>query len=144
MNMMFWFLFLVTLLATYTDVRSHKIYNWLTLPALLVVIGWVFLMGNTDVFIQHGISLTFMFLVSLLLFRFGRMGGGDVKLLWVLAAAFPIFDFINVLLTIFVVGGLYAIVQMSVFSKNKNVPYAIPIFFGLLIYGYLNGFMMIF
>ncbi|MGC9159008.1 MAG: A24 family peptidase [Terracidiphilus sp.] len=75
-----WPTLVVLVVASFTDLRSHRIPNWLVLPFLaagIVVSGW---RGG-----WHGLVLSFAGLgVALLIFGFlfwlGGMGAGDVKL----------------------------------------------------------------
>jgi prepilin peptidase CpaA len=75
-----WPTLIVVALATFTDLRSRRIPNWLVLPVLLagiVVSGW--LHGG------HGIGQSFAgfglgLLIYGILFWMGGMGAGDVKL----------------------------------------------------------------
>ncbi|HEY3396530.1 MAG TPA: A24 family peptidase [Armatimonadota bacterium] len=77
----------ITGIAVYTDVRWGKIFNALTLPALLAGLVLNGLYSGIDGLILsvEGIALGFaMFIVSAL---FGRiLGGGDIKLLMAVGA----------------------------------------------------------
>ena len=74
-------LLVVAAVAAACDLRSGRIYNWLTLPALLAgvaVHGWI---GGL---VGVGIAVLGALLTAApawVLFRHGGMGGGDVKLL---------------------------------------------------------------
>ena len=90
-------------IAVVTDLRSHKIYNWLTFPLIVLGLG-----GNT---LQHG-SQGLLFSVegvgvaclALLLFLLRGLGAGDLKLLWGVGALMgPTFTLWAVLCT--TVGG---------------------------------------
>lgn len=76
-------LFLAGLLfcAAVTDLRSYRIPNWLTFPALIVGLGLHTYLHGTDglIFSVEGLGVGLgMFLV---LYAMGGMGAGDVKLL---------------------------------------------------------------
>jgi prepilin peptidase CpaA len=98
----------VSLIALYTDVRWLKIYNWLTLPALLcglvlnpVVNGWWGLLDSVEGF-------AFAFAVSLPFY--GRLFfGGDVKLLCALGAIGGVKFTMGMLLYAGVAGGIEAL-----------------------------------
>ena len=74
------------LVATYTDVREHKIYNWTTYPGILlgfVLIGYVGgragLLDSCSGFLACGMIMIVLFLLF-------DIGGGDVKLIAMMAA----------------------------------------------------------
>ena len=77
---------IVLLVAVVTDIRTRKIYNWLTFPAIVLGIAlnvW-FLGWHGLVFSLEGVGVACL---SLLLFALlGGMGAGDVKLLWAVGA----------------------------------------------------------
>jgi len=78
--LVYWPIVAVLVVATFTDVRSRRIPNWLVFPFFvlgLVVSGW--LQG------WHGVEMSFAgaglgLLIYGLLFWVGGMGAGDVKL----------------------------------------------------------------
>ncbi len=78
-------LVLLTLLlapATYFDLRTRRIPNWLTLPPLPVALWWAW--GHDTL----GLTLTVL-AAGYLAFRFGGLGGADSKLAAVIAAVSP-------------------------------------------------------
>ncbi|MGA3010158.1 MAG: prepilin peptidase [Terracidiphilus sp.] len=90
-----WPTLLVLFVATFTDIRSRRIPNWLVLPFLLAGIlispwrpDW---RGNIQGFGWHGLGQSFAGMgLGLLIFGFlfwlGGMGGGDLKLCAALGA----------------------------------------------------------
>jgi len=84
-----WPTVLVLAVATFTDLRSRRIPNWLVLPFLLAGIvaspwrsDWH---GNTQGFSWHGLGQSFAgmglgLLIYGVMFWMGGMGAGDVKL----------------------------------------------------------------
>jgi prepilin peptidase CpaA len=79
----------VAALAAWTDLRSGRIPNWLTLGALLAgvvaraVSGWMFFGGLRGALLSGGYSIAGALvcgLVPFLLYWLGGAGGGDVKL----------------------------------------------------------------
>ncbi|MGE4107017.1 MAG: prepilin peptidase [Bacteriovoracia bacterium] len=112
---------LISLIALATDVARGKIYNWLTLPALLLGIavsaslaGWS---GASDSLLGAGAGL----LLFGWIFWLGFMGAGDVKLLMALGAW----------------GGLAYTADVAVFSVAVG---AVIAFFVLLFKGRLPDF----
>jgi prepilin peptidase CpaA len=110
---------LLIILAGYTDYRKRLIENRLTLPA--IAIG--FLLN----FIGHGwqgillSSLGLMTGVGLLLlpFLFGKLGGGDVKLIGAIGAMLGSHSVLNVVLYTALAGGAYAI-SASFLNNSLN------------------------
>ena len=97
-------------LAMYSDFRWRKIANRLTLPAivlglLLNLLGngwWGLLWSLLGCFAGIGLFL--------LPYRFGKIGGGDVKLMGALGALLGIYSVLNIALYAAVVGGLISFV----------------------------------
>jgi prepilin peptidase CpaA len=84
-----WPVVVVLTIATFTDLRSRRIPNWLVFPFLLVGIvssPWRFdWHGSAHGFAWHGVGQCFAglglgFLVYGVMFFMGGMGAGDVKL----------------------------------------------------------------
>lgn len=77
---------IVLTIAVVTDIRTRKIYNWLTFPAILLGIvfnawehGWPGMLFSLE---GVGVACLSLVLFALL----GGMGAGDVKLLWAVGA----------------------------------------------------------
>ena len=100
------------LIAAFTDLRSRQIGNWLTgCVALGAPLFW---WANglhlwPDVAVQLGVALGTLALLAAL-FRFGAMGGGDVKLLTALALWIEPTPFLDLIVVMSLVGGVLAIV----------------------------------
>ncbi|MDR2431676.1 MAG: prepilin peptidase [Candidatus Margulisbacteria bacterium] len=77
---------LVILIAVATDLRARKIYNWLTIPALLLGLGWHFWLSGIPGLVMEIKVVVFCGIVFFLAFAAGGLGGGDVKLLAAVAA----------------------------------------------------------
>jgi prepilin peptidase CpaA len=79
---------LVTILvaASFMDLRSGKIPNWLTLPAILLGVALSLLTGGRDGLFNSVTGLAVGSGLLLLPFVLGGMGGGDVKLLGAIGA----------------------------------------------------------
>lgn len=122
------FLFLLTIWAAVSDLRTKKIPNRVVIPSFFFALFLVAFLPSIDP-IQHLYSLLLMIVISVPLFSFGWMGGGDIKLLYVLAVSFPLLSFGWLFFTIAIAGGVQALVQMF-FTKKKAMPYGIAIFVG--------------
>jgi prepilin peptidase CpaA len=102
----------VTLVAGWIDFRTHKIPNWLTVPALAAGIalrtalaGW----GGAKASLE-GALLALILLLPLVLLR--ALGAGDWKLMGALGAFLGPWLFLFVLLGSIFVSGLMAVVEM--------------------------------
>jgi prepilin peptidase CpaA len=76
----------VVTIAAFWDVRTAKIPNMLTYPAIGIGLGIGLWPGTEPALISSLIGLAVAFLPALLLFATGGIGGGDVKLLAALGA----------------------------------------------------------
>jgi prepilin peptidase CpaA len=132
---------LVTLLAlaisVFTDLRERRILNWVTIPALAVVIGLFGTAGGwplvKNALIGMAVCAVPMFLAALP----GWVGMGDVKLIAVggAAAGFP--ASISVLFYVTIAGGLQAALWLAQARIRgspppRHVPYACSIAAGTI------------
>jgi prepilin peptidase CpaA len=69
------------IIAAFTDVRSFKIYNALTLPLLASGLVYHGMVGGSGSLLLSVLGMLFGFFIPFLLFLAGGMGGGDVKLM---------------------------------------------------------------
>ncbi len=98
-------LFLLLGIAAWTDATRHKIYNWNTYPGVLIALaargldgGWLGVQDGIRGFLVCGFIMIVCFVF------FPDMGGGDVKLIAMMGAAFGAHDGILVMLWTFVLG----------------------------------------
>lgn len=99
----------IALVATVTDVIYNKIFNWLTLPAMVLGLafgaysnGW---MGLLQSFLGIGVAL----LLYGWMFAIRVMGAGDVKLLMAMGALGGVFFVIDIAVVAILVGGVMAL-----------------------------------
>ncbi len=118
------------------DVRARLIPNWLNLAIALTAIPFWWLSGYAlwpDIAIQIGLAAgTFLFFATL--FRFGMMGGGDVKLLAALALWLPLASIVKLLAIMSIAGGVLALAMLvrkwrSNTEEKTEVPYGVAIAF---------------
>ena len=131
------------IVAASTDIRRRQIDNWLNATIALgaPLFWWASGMALwPDVAIQFGLAAgTFIVLASL--FAFGAMGGGDVKLLTVLALWIRPEMFLNLVLIMALAGGLLTILMGSWHIARRQreklaIPYGVAIAFaGLFVLG---------
>ncbi len=103
-------LILALFIALITDIRSHKIPNWLTYPLIiLAIISYSDVNGLQGLlFSAEGLGLGLAVLMPL--YIVGGMGAGDVKLMAAVGAALgPVHLFYAFLCTA-IAGGIYALI----------------------------------
>ena len=92
---------LVTFTGALTDVRSGKVYNWLTYPAALVGLALSFFFAPPDPW-QSALALGGALLLNGILRTVGRMGARDLKLMAAIGALkglpFVIFSSVYIIL----------------------------------------------
>lgn len=110
----------VTLVAAFVDFRTHKIPNWLTVPALVlgltlrtVISGWAGAKASLE-----GAALALVLLLPLVLMR--ALGAGDWKLMGAVGAFTGPILFLFVLLGSVLVSGLMAMVEMTRTRRVKE------------------------
>lgn len=126
----------VTLVAAWTDWRSRKIPNWLTVPALVIGVavnsyadGWQGAKGSLE-----GAGLALVLLLPVVILR--GLGAGDWKLMGAVGALLGPSLFLAVLTVSVLVAGAMAIVQMvrarRVVRTLKNL---VVLVHGFIIFG---------
>lgn len=116
------------------DARTREIANWKTAAIALLAPAWWVANGLPlwpDVAIQLGVAVA-VFAVFLVVFHFGLMGGGDVKMIVALSLWLPFPAFVTMLMVMSVAGGIVTIAMMIErrIARNKNqieVPYGVAI-----------------
>jgi prepilin peptidase CpaA len=110
----------VTLVAAFVDFRTHRIPNWLTVPALFLglgvrsaISGWAGTKASLE-----GAGLALVLLLPLVLMR--ALGAGDWKLMGAVGAFVGPAMFLFVLLGSVLVSGLMAMVEMMRTRRVKE------------------------
>ncbi len=125
--------------AAATDLKRRQIDNWLNGAIALAAPAFWWASGMSlwpDVAIQFGIAvLAFAFFAAL--FAMKLMGGGDVKLLTVLALWIEPTAFLQLLIIMALAGGALTIVMgiIHILRRQKDrlaIPYGVAIAFGAL------------
>jgi len=139
------------LVAAIGDWRHRIIPNWLNAAIALLAIPFWWASGLSlwpDVALQVGLALGVLFAFNLM-FTFGWMGGGDVKLLGALALWMPWGAMLYLLAIMSIAGGVLTLAMLiphriAKTAGNPEVPYGIAIAFaGLWLIGerFLNQFV---
>ncbi|SMF61300.1 A24 family peptidase [Allosphingosinicella indica] len=137
------------IVAVIGDVRERRIPNWLNgAIALAAIPFWIASgLGLAEIGIQIGAALV-VFLLFAIAFRFGAMGGGDVKLLAALALWLPPLAMLELLVVMSLAGGALTIAmalrhRLARAEGKLKIPYGVAIAFGgfwLIGERYLNQF----
>jgi prepilin peptidase CpaA len=127
-------LFLLLVSAGIEDARAREIANWKNAAIALLAPLWWWANGLSlwpGVALIFGIALI-VFVLFAFVFRFGWMGGGDVKLIGALALWLPPLPLINMLVLMSLIGGgltLLLVVERAV-RRGRNgieIPYGVAI-----------------
>ncbi|MGA1863859.1 MAG: prepilin peptidase [bacterium] len=107
------FLSIVLIIAAISDIRSHKIRNWLTFPAIGVgIIYHTYIKGFQGfLFSTKGVFLGFAFLLVFYLMQ--GTGAGDVKLMGAVGGLLGPLGVFKAFLFTALTGGIYAIVLLA-------------------------------
>src|SRR5919206_1048894 len=120
-----------------TDVRRRIILNWVTVPALAVVIALFGVSGGWPLVKNSAIGIAVCALPMFLAALPGWIGMGDVKLMAVCGAVAGFPAAVAVLLFVTIAGGIEALLQLASakvrgLSAPRHVPYACSIAAGTL------------
>ena len=103
-------LLVLLLVATFTDVRTHKIYNWTTYPGILLGFALSGYFGGQDGFRDSFSGFLMCGLIMIVCFLMFDIGGGDVKLIAMMGAFLGLHDGIEALLITFIFGSAMGMV----------------------------------
>lgn len=96
--------------ATVTDVRGHRIYNWTTYPGIVAGLVLNAALGGWAGLEESGLGLLVCGFVMLVCFVLFNVGGGDVKLIAMLGAFLGLERGITAMLWTFVLGAVMGMV----------------------------------
>lgn len=118
----------------YSDIRYRLIFNKITAAiALAAPLYWYatggFSFGEVGL---HLLTATIVFIFFLIAFRFGAMGGGDVKLFAALALWWPWVDVMRMILFASVTGAAVTIIFVIIHKLKQQdgrarIPYGVAI-----------------
>jgi prepilin peptidase CpaA len=120
-----------------TDLKQRRILNWITVPALALVVGLFGTAGGWPLVKNSLVGMAVCAVPMLLAALPGWIGVGDAKLMAVCGAAAGYPPAVAVLLFVTIAGGLQAIVtlvaaRMRGSPPPRHVPYACSIAAGTL------------
>jgi prepilin peptidase CpaA len=118
----------------YTDIRYRLIFNKITIGIALAAPLYWYATGGftlTEVGI-HLLTATIVFIFFAIAFRFGAMGGGDVKLFAALALWWPWLSVIEMILYASILGALVTIIFLIIHKVKQQdgrarIPYGVAI-----------------
>lgn len=115
-----WITIIVVLIAMYTDILWRKVFNRLTFPAAIIGLALYTLESGWSGLLFSSIGLILGLVIFIVPFVFGKMGGGDVKLIGALGALVGGYGIINIILYTAITGGVLAVVIASYNKKLKD------------------------
>ena len=119
------------------DWRTRTIPNWLNGTIALLAIPFWWSVGLSlwpGVALQIGLAVA-VFALFAIAFRFGAMGGGDVKMAAALALWLPFAGVVKLLVIMSIAGGVLTVAMLAAHRMAKaagqpEIPYGIAIAFG--------------
>ncbi len=110
----------ILLIAVISDIRLHKIRNWLTFPAMVVGIAYYSYIGGLEglLFSATGIALGVVILMPF--YFMGGMGAGDVKLMGAVGGMLGVKGVLVAFLCTALVGGIWAIILLTLHGHLKD------------------------
>ena len=107
-------------IAAMTDLRAFKIHNLLTIPLLLTGLAYHAAVGGMDGFKVSLAGAGFGFGVLFLFYLIGGVGGGDIKLLAGIGAWLGIPLTGVLVLAASILGGVYAVFQITMSGRARE------------------------
>lgn len=142
----------LVLYGAWSDARSLRIPNWVSLALLGLFVPMVFVAGlGFEAVAWHVAAGALLLVVGIALFAFGLLGGGDAKLLATAALWVGWNDLLLLVFAVVLVGGVLSLAVIllrkglglwpdwlvknaaGLFTPNKAVPYGIAIAIGAMI-----------
>ena len=102
-------LVMILIAASFIDIRSHRIPNWLTYPAVMFGIGAHTLLQGLDGLFFSGSGMLLGFGLLIVFYLVGGMGAGDVKLMAAVGAFLGPKGVFAAFIFTALAGGIYAV-----------------------------------
>ena len=109
----------VLIIATITDIRSHRIPNWLTLPAIITGLGLNLISAGAGGFLFGIEGLLLGIGLFIVLYIMGGMGAGDVKLMGAVGAMLGPQMVLMAAFYTAIAGGIYAVAVILFYPRAR-------------------------
>jgi prepilin peptidase CpaA len=117
---LFLFLTIVLLIAVISDIRLHKIPNWLTYPAMMGAIIYHTSTRGIGGFLYSVEGVGAGFAVLIIFYLMGGMGAGDVKLMGAVGGLLGPKGVFTAFVFTAIMGGLYALALLTFHGHLKE------------------------
>ena len=125
------------IVAAMGDLRTRTIPNWLNAAIALTAIPFWFFSGLSfwpGIASQVAVAMI-VFVIFAVAFRFGAMGGGDVKMIAAIALWLPMEAVLKLLVIMSLAGGVLTVAMLLRHKLSKSgaileIPYGVAIAFG--------------
>lgn len=112
-------LLVVLIIATITDIRSQRIPNWLTFPAIISGLGINFISGGAGGLLFSMMGLLIGIGIFIVLYIMGGMGAGDIKLMGAVGAMLGPQMVLMAALYTAIAGAIYALAIILLHPRAK-------------------------
>jgi prepilin peptidase CpaA len=110
-----------SVIAAITDLRSRRIPNALTFPAMALGLMYHLVTGGPTMLLQSACSMMLGLGLFMIPYLMGGMGAGDAKLMGALGAMLGARAIANICLFTAIAGGIYALGVIILMRESKNV-----------------------
>lgn len=115
----------VVLIATITDIRSHRIPNWLTLSAVVFGLGSQVISSGLHGLLSGFGGLVLGMAFFMVFYLLGGTGAGDVKLMGAVGSFLGPWGVLNAFLWTALAGGVYSLGMILFHSRLKPMRMAL-------------------
>ncbi len=109
----------VLIIAMITDIRSNRIPNWLTFPAMIMGLGFNFISAGAYGLLFGIEGLLLGISLFIIIYILGGMGAGDVKLMGAVGATLGPQMVLWAAFYTAIIGGIYALAVIAFHSRTK-------------------------
>jgi leader peptidase (prepilin peptidase)/N-methyltransferase len=111
--------------ATWTDLRTRRIPNWLTVPATVAALVWAAFHGHLASSLVGCVFAAGVFIVPMFLYGPGMAGGGDVKLAAFVGAVLGVSGAVTALFMAGIVGTVVVVMGLLThrIQRKQKIPF---------------------